>query len=1134
MKKPQDHDVRRRLLTELDTSFVVEAAAGTGKTTVLVSRIVAVVRSGKASLRQVIAVTFTDRAAGEMKLRLREALEEARSAATAAQAGHLTRALEELEVARIGTIHGLCADILRDHPVEARVDPLFEVVETREAAALRLSVFNAWFERVLSKPGEGVRRLLRRRPKSPNEDTPRQALLDAVTKLIEHRDFTADWRREPFGRDAAIDALLLRLAELGALADKSDKPKAKAKFLKLLREVHRFVADVLHRETVAARDHDGLEAGLAELAKLWEWKDAPPDWILFQGKRPEEVAALRDDALGALTAFVQRSDADLAACLQRELRPVVGLYEAEKAQLGKLDFVDLLLRTRDLVLGNGEVRRSLQDRATHLFVDEFQDTDPLQAELLLLLAADDPAVTDPFAVRPVPGKLFVVGDPKQAVYRFRRADIVLYEQVKTHLRSHGAQVVHLSTSFRGTPGIQTAVNGAFDVAMGGGNQAQYVALQPWRDSHPDQPSIVALSVPKPFATSGYITKAAVEESVPNVVAGFVEYLVTRSGWKVLEDGKPVPVKPRHVCILFRRFQYWGTDVSRRYARALEARHVPHVLVGGRSFHVREEVMALRTALWAIERPDNELSVYATLKGPFFGLSDDALLAFRAEDGRLHPLKPREVEKLSPVACEVAQSLEILRDLHLKRNRQSVGTTVTELLEKVRAFAGVAFWKAGDQALANLLQLAEMSARFEKGATSFRDVVESLEEEADEGDAGEAPLVEEGTEGVRMMTAHAAKGLEFPVVILAEPTANVARQQPSHWVDAKQRLWAQALAGCAPAELRDHEEEVLALDREEAVRLTYVAATRARDVLVVPAVADKKFPDTWTEVLYPSIYPQLGSEQLASPAPGCPPFGTDCVVDRQGPQPSDSPVPGLHRASTGKNGVVWWDPGTLNLEVEEAGGLERNSALAPGDEAAAAKTLAAWDGWRAERLRLIATGSKPSVEVRTARDLTAPARPGVVTVDQSLKRQAGRPHGRRFGALVHAILAQVPYDATKKQVKAVAELEARGLLATPEEEAAAVKAVEGALGHALLRQAAKLAPAAVRREANVVNMLADGSYLEGTVDLAFDAGAEWVVVEFKTDEELGVHRAAYEAQTEAYVDAIAAATGKATRGVVLIV
>ena len=126
-KRPQDDDVRQRLLGELETSFVVEAAAGTGKTTVLVDRIVAVVRAGKASLRQVIAVTFTDRAAGEMKLRLREALEDARPGATSSEGVHLTRALEELEVARIGTIHGLCADILRDHPVEARVDPLFEV-----------------------------------------------------------------------------------------------------------------------------------------------------------------------------------------------------------------------------------------------------------------------------------------------------------------------------------------------------------------------------------------------------------------------------------------------------------------------------------------------------------------------------------------------------------------------------------------------------------------------------------------------------------------------------------------------------------------------------------------------------------------------------------------------------------------------------------------------------------------------------------------------------------------------------------------------------------------------------------------------------------------------------------------------
>jgi ATP-dependent exoDNAse (exonuclease V) beta subunit len=153
-------------------------------------------------------------------------------------------------------------------------------------------------------------------------------------------------------------------------------------------------------------------------------------------------------------------------------------------------------------------------------------------------------------------------------------------------------------------------------------------------------------------------------------------------------------------------------------------------------------------------------------------------------------------------------------------------------------------------------------------------------------------------------------------------------------------------------------------------------------------------------------------------------------------------------------------------------------------------------------------------------------------DDSLPRALGRPKGRRFGALVHAVLAQVSLDADRQGISAVTKLEARALLASEDEEVAAVDAVEAALAHPLLRQAAALGIEAVRREASVCNPLGDGTLFEGTVDLAFDTGAEWVVVEIKTDEEAGLHRAQYEAQTEAYVDAISAATGKPARGVVL--
>jgi ATP-dependent exoDNAse (exonuclease V) beta subunit len=1130
-RTPSDGAVRRQLLEELDRTFVVEAAAGTGKTTVLVGRIVAVVRCGRAKLSEIIAVTFTEKAAGEMKLRLRVALEKERDAAAdEGERRRLTEALEALEIARIGTIHGLCADVLREYPVEAQVDPRFEVISEGEAESLLSLAFHRHLEDVLRDPPEGIRRLLRRRPRGRDDEPARRVLFSAVKQLVEHRDFAAPWRKDPFDRDAEIDVLVSQLSAFAERARQVTSCPDDSPLGDCLDAVRRFSEDLAHRESVSVRDYDGLEAQLKDLAgnqRRWTWKAYG---VRFEGVTSDTVAAERANLYERLVAFVRRADAHLAACLHAELTPVVAAYEAEKARVGALDFVDLLIKTRDLVRGCRAVRESLQRRFTHVFVDEFQDTDPLQSELVLLLASDDPSVGEPFAVRPVPGKLFVVGDPKQSIYRFRRADVLLYERVKRHLASHGASVIHLSTSFRSTPGIQAAVNGAFERVMqrGNGLHPSYVPLERWRDAYDRQPSVVALPPSRVFNERGRVTKEQVEASLPDTVGAFIAWLVRESGWTVEEGGQRVPVEPRHVCILFKRLRRWGgVDVPRPYAQALEARGVPHVLVGGRSFHVREEVMALRTALMAVERPDDELSVYATLRGPFFALSDEQLLVFRHEVGHFHPLRPLEGRALSEDAAAVAEALGVLRELHRARNRRPVSATLHALLEATRAHAGIAFWSAGAQALANVLQLAEVARRLEKRATSFRDVVEALQDEADEGESPEAPIVEEGTEGVRMMTVHAAKGLEFPVVILAEPTASASRAEPSHWVDPERGLWVHALAGCLPAELREHEDEVRARDREEAARITYVATTRAKDLLVIPAVGDKRWPDTWTEVLYPSVYPPLESAHDPKPAPGCPDLGSDVIVGREGPVPMHVPLPGLHRAETGKNRVVWWGPKPLKLDLESTGGLTSSEALEEAGEASEAGRRA-WEDWRQRHAKALSAGGVPSERVRVARELKEAPAPGVIGIEDSGVPRAGRPKGRRFGELVHAVLAVVPLDAPRALVVNAVAAQGRALMASPTEEAAAVEAVLAALAHPLMEAARRAEQ--VRRERGIVDVLAPGDFVEGSVDLAYRDASGWTVVEFKTDDDLEAHRAAYEAQAAAYVRAVQAATGLPTRGV----
>jgi ATP-dependent helicase/nuclease subunit A len=209
---------RTRILTEYGTTFFVEAAAGTGKTTVLVGRIVGLLRSGEGTLARTVAVTFTEKAAGEMKLRLRLEIEKARVDATPLERDRLDQALEELELARIGTIHAFCGDLLSERPVEAGVDPVFKMLDEEAAEAIANAAFERWLQRILADPPEGPKRILRRRSAW---EPPHEQLRTAMHTLCNHRDFARAWRRDPFDRNGSIDVLLDELAEIGELGKKA-------------------------------------------------------------------------------------------------------------------------------------------------------------------------------------------------------------------------------------------------------------------------------------------------------------------------------------------------------------------------------------------------------------------------------------------------------------------------------------------------------------------------------------------------------------------------------------------------------------------------------------------------------------------------------------------------------------------------------------------------------------------------------------------------------------------------------------------------------------------------------------------------------------------------------------------------
>ncbi|MGF1468309.1 MAG: UvrD-helicase domain-containing protein [Sandaracinaceae bacterium] len=925
-----DGAARRRLVEELDRSFVVEAAAGTGKTTALVARMVALLRSGRARVEEMVAVTFTAKAAGELKLRLRQAIAAARADdADDAERGRLDAALAALEGARVDTIHAFCAQVLRERPVEAGVDPELRVLGDVEAGPLLERVVDDALAQAGRDRPSAFRRLEAR-----GRDL-RSTLRRARGDLVERRDHPARWTVPAFDAAAELAGLLDGLRRLSAWAPRaSARSDGLAQDLQAVAEV---VASLDAARPDAPFDPWTGEGAVRELRRpLTRRRAARRRW--FGPDLPtEEVLALRAEVAAAHEAFFARADASLAAALQRDLAPMVDAFQRLKEERGLLDFLDLLLRTRDLLVERPDVLAELRRRVRVVLVDEAQDTDPLQAEILLLLASDEPAPgTDPLGenlVTPVPGRLVLVGDPKQSIYRFRRADIAIYERIKARLAAKGVETLHLSTSFRAVPNLQRVVNRAFAPLMEGapdGSQARYVPLAPHRPEGEGQPSVVALPVPRPYGRYGTVWRGEVERSCPDAVGAFIDHLLHTSGWTVPDrGGRPRPIESQDICLLFRQTtSYGGEDRTRAYARALEAREIPYVLIGGRALRDREEVLALLNAARAIEDPDDALSVYATLRGPFFALTDEDLLLHRARVGPLHPLAPAGEALWDPERRPAAEALAILGALHRERSRRPVADTLTRLLDETRAHAGIANWPNGDQALANVLRVIELARASEGGdGATFRGFLVWLRAQLEDGRGLAAPVVEEGAAGVRLMTVHKAKGLEFPVVVLCDPLSS-APARPSRYLDPAAGLWAAPLAGLAPAELAAHRDEVLRADRAEEVRVAYVAATRARDLLVVPAFGDGP-EGGWLEPLHRALYPSGAAYRSAGAAPGCPPFGSDSVLDRPidaRARPEDSVKPGAH--TIGGAQVVWWDPSTLELGRVPVGGLRRQGLLSP--------------------------------------------------------------------------------------------------------------------------------------------------------------------------------------------------------------
>lgn len=793
-----DEVARRAIREDLGTTVLVEAAAGTGKTESLVERMVALVATGTATVERLSAVTFTIKAASQLKQRFQNALEaRLRNELDTPRRERLRGALARLDSCFIGTIHAFAARLLRERPVEAGVDPGFEEMDEPEDAVARLEAWERYKQSLFFKDSPHLQSL-----------TALGVLLEDLRQTYEALCENSDVvpavgtpRREPDFREArrAVETFL----EQAAAEIPEETPRGGwTDFQAAVRRAGR-----LYSLFGVTRGRDFVRV-LQVLRRGSSADGAGPLRKLFERLRQEVVKPSLAEWAEYAHPFVMP--------LLVEARDA---YAAWRQENGRLNFQDLLLLARDLLRDHAEVRAALRRRFTPILVDEFQDTDPIQAEILFYLTGRETSERDWRKMTPLPGSLFVVGDPKQSIYRFRRADIETYDLVRTRIEACG-RVLHLTANFRSRTALCEWVNAAFSRVFPSSSspeQAAYVPLSPVRRGGPEAAAFrLETSVPgrahEPLATADAGRIAA-------WIAGAV-----RRGERM----------PGDFLLLFRRRKYMSL-----YARTLEERGIPCEITGGGAFEDSEEIAALLPFLQTLADPDNPVPFLATLRGPLFGVDDQALYRFARAGGRL------TFRSDAPEAAEprILRACELLREAENIVESLPAGAAIARICGRLGWTAHAAASPLGESRAGNLLKALAAARTFSGEGMDFPQVVGELERMRKEGYIEEM-TTEPGRPGVvRLMTLHGAKGLESPVVFLADPTGDTPGPR-DYWIDRRPdppqghfRVVRHSgnfseIEISRPAGWDAMKQQERRFDEQERLRLLYVGATRAKELLVV--------------------------------------------------------------------------------------------------------------------------------------------------------------------------------------------------------------------------------------------------------------------------------------------------------------
>ncbi|HOL94313.1 MAG TPA: UvrD-helicase domain-containing protein [bacterium] len=826
---PPDQAQRDLIRNALDTNLLVEAAAGTGKTTSLIGRMIELLGAGKCSIETLAAVTFTRKAAGELRSRFQIGLEQAAREADVPRRQRFQEALGKIERGFIGTIHSFCGQLLRERPVEAEVDVAFEEIDDPTDTLLRQEV---WEEYIACLYTRGDPRLAALRERGLEI----RPLYKTFALLADYPD-VEEWPAPDIplpDTQSAVAALREYVAHMEKLLPTLPADPGNDTIMPLYKKIPR-----MWRQAAP-----GDESDLMEILSLFkEKKNGDVIRKNWPGKK-EQAEAERERwnefAVTVAAPLVEIWQARRYAAIMQIIRPALELYEQRKQELGQLNFQDLLMKTARLLRGHPAVRGYFSRRWTHLLVDEFQDTDPIQAEVMLLLTATDPHETDWRKCVPRPGSLFVVGDPKQSIYRFRRADIVTYNQVKRVIEETGGEVIQLDANFRTIPPILDWVNQAFAKAFpprADEYSPVYIPLRPGKSAHDQN-----------LATSVQILLHADEMKNKELCLKYETDFIARHIRQAISRGEAAPGD-------FLIVTYKTKNLT-AYAAALQAHGIPHQVTGGTTLNQNRPLRLLHRVLEAIARPDDPIPLVSVLRGELFGVSDPLLYEFKRAGGVFHyrrSLPDSGMEDFEPVRAafkRLQQCAHWLKTL-------PPAAALERIAEDLGLFALASATPGATVECGSLGKAIELLRSAGGDVWSIREMAAYLRRiiEAEASFDG-LPAAPAPASVVRIMNLHKVKGLEAPIVFLADPTGDSKHDVELHIDRSGGRtrgyacIFESTVFGRGhnvlgkPLQWEKYAQIEEAFHQAEQTRLLYVAATRAGQQLIISQRAKSNTQNPW--------------------------------------------------------------------------------------------------------------------------------------------------------------------------------------------------------------------------------------------------------------------------------------------------